>query len=102
MPGMTLALVVILPGTSHAVVMEETLVPWVRGGERGLRLDWLKPEDAVNLETYLHKTAAMQPVSASPGYALAGESRRTEGVGRRHRRVTSGAIIGCRCSDAEG
>ena len=77
-PGMTLALFVILPGTSHAVVMEEALVTWVRGGECGLRLYGLRPEDAMNLETYLRKIAARHTFSPSPGYALAGSSHPRE------------------------
>lgn len=70
-PGMTLALFVILPGTSRAVVIEDALVNRVRGEECGLQLDGLRTEDAVSLETYLHKSATTQPVSAFPGYALA-------------------------------
>ena len=69
-PGMTLAIFAMLPGTSRAVVIEDALVTWVRGGECGLRLDGLTPEDADSLETYLRTTAATRPVSPAHRVAL--------------------------------
>lgn len=70
-PGMTLALFIVLPGISHAVVIEEALVTWVRGGECGLRFDGVRPEDMVSLDTYLRKSAATPRQGISPSYALA-------------------------------
>lgn len=70
-PGMTLALFVILPGASRAMVIEDAFVTWVRGGECGLRLDGLRPEDAESLEIYLRKSAHTRLVRTSPSYAYA-------------------------------
>ena len=69
-PGMTLALFVILPGMSRAVVIEDALVTWVRGEECGLRLDGLRPEDEASLERYLRKTTPARPVRTSVSCAL--------------------------------
>lgn len=71
LPGMTLALFVILPGALRAVVIENALVTWVRGGECGLRLDGWRPEDAVSFETYLCRRAHTRPVGTSPSYVFA-------------------------------
>lgn len=70
-PGMTLALFVILPGASRAVVIEEALVTWVRDGECGLRLEGLRPEDTVILTHFLRQPTPMPAVSTAPRYALA-------------------------------
>lgn len=70
-PGMTLALFVILPGTSRAVVVEEALVTWVRDGECGLRLEGLRPEDTVILTHFLRQTTPTPAASTVPRYALA-------------------------------
>lgn len=70
-PGMTLALFIVLPGISHAVVIEEALVTWVRGAECALRFDGVRPEDVVSLSTYLRKAAATPRQGISPSYALA-------------------------------
>lgn len=70
-PGMTLALFVILPGTSRAVVIEEALVTWVRDGECGLRLEGLRPEDTVILTHFLRQPTPTPAASTVPRYALA-------------------------------
>lgn len=70
-PGMTLALFVILPGASRAVVIEEALVTWVRDGECGLRLEGLRPEDTVILTHFLRQTSPTTAASTAPRYALA-------------------------------
>ena len=52
-PGMTLALLAILPGTEQSILIHEAFVTWKRDSEFGVRLDAVWPDDRIPLETYI-------------------------------------------------